>query len=313
MIHLEGMGLLGSLIANALYYANVKFTWHDTDNRYNAWQACTGAIYPAGKPGSLDFECYAAWRQVIDLPLFEPYVEVADYTFNHLHAPHEGQYRTTDIGHLRVSELESLHLNAQTFVPATRERFAAWRAPPKDNKIRVVSHGFNNRLTHVYSGWTRKVKLRYHRNSAKRMSLYLRRGRFVMCYAYPVPSESWWYAGSALIKQTAPRELEMQRKYETWCHHLQELTAGTVEVEREGPFMQGWRPAQEGLEMEMSAHWVRPVDGRLHIPPLWHSGLRHAPKVVNDLLDTLGISNSIFQWSPEHDDDSQPARHRRVG
>ena len=44
MIHIEGMGVLGSFLAWELHNRQVPFTWYDNLARANAWSACTRAF-----------------------------------------------------------------------------------------------------------------------------------------------------------------------------------------------------------------------------------------------------------------------------
>lgn len=49
-VHIEGMGVIGSILAWHLHSAGQVFTWSDIDTEVNAWEACTGIIYPSGHP-----------------------------------------------------------------------------------------------------------------------------------------------------------------------------------------------------------------------------------------------------------------------
>ena len=59
-VHLEGFGVLGSLIGWELEQRGVPFTWHDTDEEVCAWRACTGAIFPTGE--AADMQGQLDWR-----------------------------------------------------------------------------------------------------------------------------------------------------------------------------------------------------------------------------------------------------------
>lgn len=304
LVHIEGMGLIGCLLAWRLERAGVQFTWDDLDCnggavRHTAWKACTGAIYPGGQKGSVDRTCYDLWQQWFGselLPEMEPWFEPAGYWFNHLKPPHDGSYKILrDEGALRLGEEPTLHCNAQQMVPALRARWAANHKPhngPVGADVFLKAHGFGPRMSHAYWGWTRKVELeidpRLGLEGPVRGAFYLRKGRFVMAYAYPVPGENTWYAGSSIISQRAAalKSLEMPSKYERWKRFFEELSGGLVRVGKEHEFLEGWRPAQKEKD-----RWVVLQDKNvLSVPPLWSSGLRHFPKVWTEIERALSLN-----------------------
>ena len=83
-----------------------------------------------------------------------------------------------------------------------------------------------------------------------------------------------------------PKELEVAPKMSKWIDHLQRVTEGNVSVRRIIKTVQGWRPdaAKEDTAM---ARWI---DGRLCCKPLWSSGVRHSPLIVESVFKELGIS-----------------------
>jgi len=294
-VHVEGMGLTGSLLAWWLERWGCDWTWHDTEAPVTAWRASTGAIFPAGTRGSVDYETHAAWASwltargaVYPRRFFEP----ATYWFNHKHPPHHGRYDCLAVGRhgLQRAEPLSYHLNAQTFVKATRRQFAKQRLPGAafSASVTVVAHGFGKRLHHVVWGWTVPVELSYptYMSGARRPCLYLREGRFVMAYAYPMPGTDprTWYAGSSLIHQREPRELEVQPKFDRWRRLVKTLSRGAVKVLSYGGPRQGWRPAEAEPHC---APRVRRRGNVLEVPPLWHSGIRWFPAVLSMLENEL--------------------------
>jgi hypothetical protein len=129
VIHLEGMGVIGAHIAWELHRQGVPFTWHDTESRYVAWRASTGAIFPTGEYS--DQEGMKGWRAWLagtalwaSMPLFRACVEQASWWYS-TKAPAHGApgEAIADLGALRRLETDSLHFNAQKFVPLTREFF----------------------------------------------------------------------------------------------------------------------------------------------------------------------------------------------
>jgi hypothetical protein len=293
MIHIEGMGVLGSLLALRLDHEGIKFTWNDIDAPRTAWKACTGAIFPCGEAESVDWLAYNDWRDELEKPTWTKPVsrhfERGVYTFNHQRPPHDGKYEFSNLGNtdLRFPLLfSSYHVNAQTLVPAVRKRFASRQVvAPNYKQPHVVAHGFGKQMTHVYWGWTRKVELDYKFKTSDRPAFYFRQGRYVMAYAYPVPGTPHWYAGSSIIMQrTLLKELLMPPKYERWRDWFEELSGGAVRVKRtrEGEFLQGWRPAEENPDVY---HDKR--NKTIRMPSLWNSGVRHAPYYIDAVLEII--------------------------
>jgi hypothetical protein len=284
------MGLTGALLAWWLERWDCDWTWHDTETAVNAWQASTGAIFPAGARGSVDRTTFDNWTKWLHGPAIYPrrFFEPANYWFNHKHPPHGGYDDCQAIGRhgLQRSSLLSYHLNAQAFVLATRKKFAKQRLPSAafSADVAVVAHGFGKRLHHVVWGWTVPVELDFpvYMADSYRPCLYLREGRFVMAYAYPMPGTDpqTWYAGSSLIHQREPRPLEVMPKFERWRRLVKTLSRGAVKVLSHGKPRQGWRPA------EAEPHCAPRVKRRgnmLEVPPLWHSGIRWFPAVLEQL------------------------------
>jgi hypothetical protein len=293
------MGIVGSMIAWRLWERGVSFTWDDKELPVNAWRASTGIIYPSGD--SFDAENYHVWLDWANhrapwcgKQQFEECVEVCAYWFFSKHPPHGGKYAIKrDIGNLRLASVPSIHFNAQKFVPRTRAYFAEQRVsePPAGSQV-VIAHGFDQRrLSHVLWGWTALVRLEFTReihdaSEERRPCLYLRQGRFKLAYAYPVPNTPYWYAGSHLIVQSKPKELEVQPKFETWKRYFAETTQGKVRLVEAVDFLTGWRPAAADGDTAL----VKMLNGQLVTKPLWSSGIRHSPLLVNDVLKHLGVN-----------------------
>lgn len=291
MIHIEGMGVLGSLLALRLDYARLPFTWHDTEVEQTAWRACTGAIYPSGAPDSVDAIGYARWDDWLDdgsMKRVYKHFESADYVFNHAKPPHEGRYltRRDEKSGLGIASVPSFHVNAQGLVPAVRKLFADRRRSTSPHRgkgdVFVQAHGWGGQRTHAYWGWTALVTLSHKFKMGEfRPAFYFRKGKFVMAYAYPVPGTPYWYAGSSLIKQTKLKELDVQSKFDRWKEWFQELSGGAVKVVgAPHAFIQGWRPAMHEPQVQMER-------GKIILPSLWNSGVRHAPYYIDQVLERL--------------------------
>src|ERR1700746_2340615 len=126
-VHLEGMGVTGSLIARLLEHIGISFTWHDIEAEHVSWKAATGAIYPCGPPGRRDYEEWRSWLGRIFAG--EDWWELADYWYNHKRAPHASSLKEawrSPVG-FGLSPAPSIHINSQALVRLTREKYAALR------------------------------------------------------------------------------------------------------------------------------------------------------------------------------------------
>lgn len=299
-VHLEGLGFTGSFLAWRLYEAGVPFTWEDLDSRVTAWRASTGSVYPSGE--AEDVEPYEWWARACAEPDRLPspvrgLVAPAPYWYTSKGAPHAGrQAPVVDLGFARLHAQPSYHVNVQAWVAATRKTFAGVRCAvtPRREQARVpagtqrvVSHGYGPRLDSVVWGWSRKVRLRYDLAVFRRGAcFYAREGRYVLAYAYPVPGERCWYAGSSMIHQPTAKELETEAKWHRWLQEFTRLTAGAVMVEPLAPVQQGWRPKPKRGDDA----WVRRIGDELHVKPQGANGVRHAPTLARAVLAELGIA-----------------------
>jgi hypothetical protein len=295
-VHLEGMGLQGALLAHTLARYGVPFTWNDTDATICAWKASTGAIYPADSTNhGPDREAYNVWRSWYQHSYFDRnhLEQSGGLVFCTKKPPHGGKYAFQEIApSLRLGEEPSFHLNAQTFVPAVRERFKDCRKPQGHaHDIRIVTHSWGERHHHSYWGWTRLVGLKTMRilqpSEHLRPAFYFRPTRFVMAYAYPVPGTEWYYAGSNIMKQAKGKEheLPLTPKYERWKKAFEECSQGLAHVRDEGPYLTGWRPAAA----DDDTAWVRRKGLTLTLRPLWNSGIRHFPMQWAGVAPQLGL------------------------
>lgn len=307
-VHLEGMGLQGTLLAHRLHEYGVAFTWHDIDAEHTAWKASTGAIYPADSTNhGPDREAYNVWGAWYENEKFE-YQHLERSTglvFCTKNPPHKGKYDVTSFSNgLSQGSQVSYHFNAQAFVPEMRQRYASVRISTvaatetvkRNGAPYIITHGWGARLDRAYWGWTRCVQLEYDsrfRNNAEtggwveRPAFYFRPNRYVMAYAYPIPGGPWYYAGSSIIvqKKTALKPLEMYEKYTRWKRNFEELGKGMVKVRAEGSFLQGWRPAAAPSDEA----WVRKTGNIITLRPLWNSGIRHFPAQWQGVANLLGL------------------------
>jgi hypothetical protein len=288
-IHLQGMGVTGSLLARLLEHTGIEFTWHDIEAEQVAWKAATGAVYPCGKPGREDYETWREW--VGDLFYGEPWIELARYWYNHKKAPHASPLKEafrTERG-LAVSPVPSIHINSQALVALTREKYAASRREKEaEADFLLLASGFNPRMDFAYWGWSCLIELEHRLAAPLRPCLYLRDGRFIMTYAYPVPGRpEAHYAGSCFLRQVPQKmhSLSLFPKYDKWQLNFERLTKGEANVRRRlADPVEGWRPAMASGEEDTT---VKSDGNRLIIPPLGGSGIRRLPSVWQNLKALL--------------------------
>lgn len=289
-VHLEGMGLLGSLLAWQLDRYKVPFSWHDSDSQTAAWRASTGCAYPSGH--FQDMEALALWQAWAESPPWPSLPTVcckASFWYSSKHPPHAAKYRPrVDLGALRMAPIPSVHLDVRSFVRHTREHFKARRLNGRPDGTQViVAHGFDpRRLRRVIWGWSARVRLGLSDKLLEQPQptcLYLRVGRYQMAYAYPVPGTDLHFAGSSMVVQQQPKALEIESKLARWIEHLERTSGGHARVLDVIETAQGWRPDAHPDD----AAWVREIDGDLVVRPMQASGMRHGPHVLRAVLEEL--------------------------
>jgi hypothetical protein len=289
VIHIEGMGVLGSILAHRLEAAGQEFTWNDCEDRINAWQASTSIVYPSGEPE--DIAGHVRWQDWAEHCVFGRFVERVPYAFTTKKPPHKGKYSFKEIeGPWKVANSAWAYaVNVQELVAHTRRHFAYARThlPLSSSDIVVVAHGTGNnpRRTQYVWGWAQRIMLRYpFEREFPRAALYHRKGRFVMAYAYPIAGTAYWWAGSSLIVQKGEgRELDALKHFHKWERTMAEQGVFVLDDCNEPP-IQGWRPRGDDTH---DTAWVREMDGRLVVRPLWHSGVRWAPQLTDAVLEAL--------------------------
>lgn len=285
MIHIEGMGWFGAALALRLDHERIPFTWHDTDTRWTSWQASTGIAYPAGDDRSN--RNLTLWHTLpTTYPGFAPYTTNTSYVYKHKKPPHQGKYPVIDHGWARIASVPAVTVDVPALVPAVREQFAARRvhAAP-DNVPTIAAHGYTKRLDHYVWGWSAPVKLDTtaldtlpDRGPGNRYAFYGRVHRFQMAYAYPIVTRPGWYrAGSALVVQRTAQHGKPGTHLDRWAEGFTTLFPAIPILNAE-PAIEGWRPAADSEDTGLI------TDGgnrRIEFPPLWHSGVRWAPELID--------------------------------
>lgn len=309
-VHLEGMGVMGALTAYQLQALGVSFTWHEREtyeqqqtisptDYFTAWHASTGAIFPTGNVA--DIRCKDIWEGEFREAYPEGIVQSAQWWFGAKKPPHEAPIQVVnEVGGLKMGSQGSLHVDAQRLVRQARQDFAASRIsmselsrdPGQAHRcdLYLISHGWQpQRLTHVYWGWTRRIKLKFNSEEiSPNSAFYFRKDRFFIRYAYPIGGSGWWYAGSTITRQKEAKHVpgRAEREYERWKKDFLELTNGMVEIVEEGAHIEGWRPAMGKMHDESPAQYevisypktqVHP--NYMHYPSRSHDGIRRFPDI----------------------------------
>ena len=284
MYHIEGMGLLGSILAFAMDEADVPFTWSDNDSPFSAWRVSTGLAYPDGS----EHNRAGLRRWYEEVPNF-PEAARAPYVYAHLKPPHKGEYLYTDYGPLRKALPEAVAVNVPAMVERARREFAHQRVeevPP--GSLLIVAHTTPERGRGYLWGWVAKVRFEVPAflEIPRRVqpAMYSKAHRYNLTYAYPIPGTGMWWAGSMLKWQLTPRALsepELYVMYEEWEENAERLLClKDVELVELG---QGWRPRFK----KGDSGWAELIDGRWVLPPRPTDGLRNAHLIIDDLMDKL--------------------------
>lgn len=304
-VHIEGMGVLGSMIAWQLYQQGMHFTWSDTEDRYVAWEASSGLIYPTGD--KRDIADYLVWERWINgnapwshEPRMRGVTEMGAFWFASQSPPNGAKYRVVDnLGTIRRGELPSFHLNVPRFVLMTREVFRAGRLPADMGLAptipRIIAHGTGSPQFHHYVwGWTAHAVLDIHPtitaavNSTMRPCFYLRTSRYKFSYANPLPGDpTRWVVGSSHIPLNTAKDVALGDKVRKWQEHFEGTLAGLVQVRELSDPITGWRPSVATEREPIVLHGSK---GAIFVPPMAGNGVRLAPSISRQVLALLGVA-----------------------
>jgi hypothetical protein len=285
-IHIEGMGLLGSLLARRIGDDHT-ITWNDIDAPHTAWPVSTGLAYP---DGSADNQL-GLMRWYEELDDFPEAVKVP-YVFAHKGPPHGGSYPVIDHGPLRIALPNAVAVNVPELVRNTRERFSGGRItganPVHEPDVRVIAHTTPHRGDGYLWGWVARVRFEVPKllglPAGVQPALYAKAHRFDLTYAYPIPGTGQWWAGSVLRHQQRPKEAgqpQLYDLYERWEENAERLLQlDDVELVSLG---QGWRPRAKADD---SGRPERRGD-TIVLPPMPTDGLRRGHVIVDQVLELL--------------------------
>lgn len=293
VIHLEGMGWLGSVLAWSLYDADLPFTWHDIESPWVAWRASTGCVYPSGEPR--EAADHAEWLRWVDRDWWPAgAVEPVAYWFSHVAPPHGAKGLAGDVGWARVAALAAVQVDVAAVVRATRETFTAERraGPPSRPHVLIRAHGYTERRLAYLWGFAADVSLEIDPAVVDfcplRPTFVANAGRNQIAYAYAAPGRpGTWLAGSSRCYQTQPRELDTAKHLLRWSRQFTEAFSGKINVLSVGETRQGWRPRPANDDDGAVAVSRAPAGPVLTLPPMCGNGVRGAPTLVSRTLNAL--------------------------
>lgn len=281
-IHIEGMGWLGSLVALRMRQARKRFTWSDIDSPVCAWHASTGLVYPGGDARSLyEMALWTGWSRRNDL--LSQAITPAAFVFAHKNPPHGGKYTMTEVfGTARRANAACFAMDVPTFVNSVRELIADYRTDPERGSAVIRAHGYGTRLGNLVWGWSAPAFLEFPDTLDKPVALYGKPHRYQTVYA--VPRGDHHMIGSSSIPQGLHPRTEpdlIMRAIGRWTDAFQTLFP-TIKITGIGVPTEGWRPKPV---IGDDGRVRRERDGRtITLPPLYHSGVRWAPSILDETL-----------------------------
>lgn len=312
MIHISGVGLLGSFLLHELRRRNVPFSWDDTETEVTAWKASTGAIMPI-EPGdeSIQGMGYRYWLEgACERPELKMHMEEVEtvYVFASKPSRIKRPLESVEMNGTRVfwDDARSWQFDVRGFVLATRQAFDSHRVlgPPPKDVIVIRARGPLETIERptLGWGWSRLVEL----TRLDRGVAWSRSGlrpafhfsdpvrTFEQYYFYPLPNTApdRWLAGSQTILQRAPMS-DRARAEEGWDAFLETVKKrfeGQFLVRAVQPIREGWRPKPRKVHLEL----LRPngfACGTLPktwiMRPLYKSGVQCGPLAAQWVLERL--------------------------
>lgn len=298
-VHIQGFGIVGSMLGALLAAEGIEFTWNDIDAKPEGWRAGTGCVLPTGY--EVDHQNLTMWMQHLGVggepdafgEWMQQFMDINRWCYISKAPPHQGKKAgveaLAEVGPVKVSNSVTVNLNSQAMVEQTRERFADQRTEkPKKKQTVIVSHGSATAIRYTW-GWSGIVKINESDElkealHGQRATYYLRKGVRI-AYLYPVPHTNLYYAGTDIISQTNPKSLSIKPKYERWKGEVEERSGGliTVKALKKGSLKEGWRPIADSAE---KFSWVG-EDGTVYCRAMSGDGVRHFPQLGRSVLAAL--------------------------
>lgn len=263
-VHITGAGVVGCVLMRRLFQAGIEFTWSDTDAAVTAWKASTGSVC---RDHTDSPEVRPAWeRFAAECVPDDQYCLVPHYR-----AFISGEHRTE-----WHQEGDSYHLDVQSFVLRTREAWKQDRREERDpDSINIMTVG-HAQCEKFWWGWSVLVEV----PGLERASWSLRVVRQIR-YLYPKPGTPLFYAGSSIMQQRTPKELNLQTHLSWWQREWGLMSPDGSDYSIKTEPVCGWRPVgSPGV-------WKLDVNGDYVISPMSASGVKFAPLVAEQIVKSL--------------------------
>lgn len=273
MIHLQGLGVVGSTIAWYLVKRGLQFTWDDNDSPFTAWRASAGSIWPSSPT-------YQTWGHWIHEEPWVRFVEKVTYW-----SPGDGNKIIP-----RAHPDPAYIVNVEAFVLATREHFAALRRDPVIGSQLIVAHGFDNRrLKYAEWGWSQKAHVTWPAEMLEisrpyRPALILRLRQWRIGFIYPVPGEHYRIGGDFIKQVNLHADPDVAGRVARWHEKVRDKLDPRVTLAPYGEPVEGWRP--HGT-FAYAPYIGKMVDGSWLARSLAAEGVMRAPLILDALARLL--------------------------
>lgn len=301
MIHIQGMGWVGSILALNLERRGVDFTWHDTDARRVAWRASNGVVYPDGDAEAQ--ACKTVWDGWAASGLLPSnIVAPALFAYSQKSPPHGGAYKPIELwpGVHSSPPGEAYIVNVAGAVEYARTRFADQRLDSAPTgSVTVVTHGSSERCGGYDWGWTARTRLKLPK-AAKRaieqvggIQMYGRVNRFELAHATSIPgAPDRFKIGTSSQNSPKSRPDAALAQFAKRIQQVEKLFPGVKVLDAETP-VEGWRPRNKRPD-DTAPRWTpNSAEPRLVLAPAGHNGVRFAPRIVADTLAVLEAAKCV--------------------
>lgn len=309
MIHVSGVGLLGSFLLRDLHARELPFTWDDCESRFTAWGASTGAVIPCE---NRDLELYAAgyrkWRDdATKRPALQPFLEPVE-TIYVMKAPPQRVTRkwkpiVFGVNSIWRESLPGWQFDVGRFIESTRKLFAAERRPgpvsaERTIRCRGVMEASDSPVT-VW-GWRVPVNIKpkancqvWSKNGLRPVIHFNDPDRsFERYYFHPLAgSPDVWWAGSEAVLQKRPQSLVERSKigFANYLKTVERRFGDQLEVKQLGPLVEGWRAKPKLVHKRFYAKGLcRQVEPGVFVAmPLYKSGVQCGPLYSEVILEEV--------------------------
>lgn len=279
--HIDGAGLLGSMLMARFAGQGIDFTWSDAESEFTAWNASTGLVYPDADMTTFEYNsiCWDVCREARSVP----------YVYAHKAPPHSAPVKASaDYGLLRRSGVDAVVVDVGRFVEGARARHEAQRTHgPAAGEVVIVAHPCPQNTASYKWGWSAPVSFALPEclpADLAQPALYAKAHRFDMTYAYPYLN-GVWLAGSSSIVQSKPHHRDdAEMRFEQWAGNARRLL-GVHDIALEGPITEGWRPiGEKRVTYDGVRTWYMPSLGGNGVRQGWSAIDRALEAITSDLL-----------------------------